>query len=130
MNKLATVFQKLISFILIALMGVVIAVSTLDLGVLIFNDIATHGIGFLVESELKEIFGLFLMILLAFELLDMIRVYIEEHVFHVEVVYLAAIIAVVRKILLLDIQKTEPVVFFGIGFVIIALAGGLHLIRK
>lgn len=130
MKNFAILFQKFIAWVLIALMSVVIGFSTLDLSVMVVKDITSHGLGFLQETELKDIFGMFLLILLAFELLDMIRVYLDDHIFHVEVVYLAAIIAVVRKILLLDIDKTEPIIFFGIGFVVLSLAGGLFLIRK
>jgi uncharacterized membrane protein (DUF373 family) len=130
MRDLIVQFQKITAYVLIVLMAVVIGFSTINLVVLVFNDLVHYGLEFLQQTELKILFGLFLLILLAFELLEMIKVYLEDNVFQVEVVYLAAIIAVVRKILLLDIEKTEPNIFFGIGFVVLSLAGGLYLIRK
>ena len=43
---------------------------------------------------------------------------------------LVAITAITRKIVILDSAKTEPIVLFGIGFIVLALTVGYYLIRR
>ena len=72
----------------------------------------------------------FLLVLIAVELLDTMKAYIEENVIHVEIVVLLAIIAIARKVILLDPAETDGVELIGIGIIIIGLAGAYYLLRK
>ena len=46
--------------------------------------------------------GGFLLVLIGIELLDTIKAYFRENTIHVEIVILLAIIAIARKVILLD----------------------------
>ena len=81
-------------------------------------------------EEAIDVFGFFLMVLIGLELLQSIRVYLEEQRVHAEVVFLVAIIAVSRKVIILDYKKTPPEMLWGIAAIILALSIGYYLVRK
>lgn len=86
---------------------------------------------FLLEfEELLDLFGIFLLVLIGIELLDTIKVYFKRNVVHVEVVVLVAIIAISRKVIVLEPGDYEPGTLIGIGIIILALAISYFLIKK
>ena len=78
--------------------------------------------------------GAFLLVLIGVELLDTIKAYFRENTIHVEIVVLLAIIAVARKVILLDPAEMSGNEFgfelMGIGVIVVGLAGGYYLIKK
>jgi uncharacterized membrane protein (DUF373 family) len=54
----------------------------------------------------------------------------EDHTIHAEMMFLVAMTAVTRKIVILDATNLDPLLVFGLGFLIIALAGGYYLIKS
>jgi len=81
-------------------------------------------------AEAIEVFGFFLMVLIGLELLESIKIYIQKHRVHAEVVFLVAIIAVSRKVIILDYSKTAPETLWGISSIILALGIGYFLVRR
>jgi uncharacterized membrane protein (DUF373 family) len=81
-------------------------------------------------SQLMELFGIFMLVLIGIELLDTIKVYLKENVVHVEVVVLVAIIAVARKVVVLKIEDIDGLKIIGVAFIIVALAVAYYLIKK
>ena len=123
-------FEKLIVSSLIIMMFLVLFLATIELGWIIIKDIITPPIVLLEINELLEIFGLFLLVLIGIELLEMIKVYIEQNVVHVEVCFTVALIAITRKIVILDIEKYSPLTLIGVGIIIIALSVGYFFIKQ
>jgi uncharacterized membrane protein (DUF373 family) len=122
--------ERIIAIVLLALMGVVVASATLEVAYeLVTGRINPPGF-FLGVSELFDVFGLFLMVLIGLELMTSIHMYLEDHKIHAEMMFLVALTAVTRKIVILDTGKTEPMVTFGIGFLVLCLAGGYYLVKK
>lgn len=124
--------EKSIIVVLIAVMSFLLLVSTLEL---IFIVIASLGSGengvLLVDLDnLLNIFGVFLLVLIGIELLDTIKVYFKENVIHVEVVILVALIAIARKVIVLDFEHYTGLEILGISAIIIALSGGYYLLKK
>lgn len=114
----------------IIMMTLVLILSTLDLAWLIVTDIITPPIVLLSVDELLEIFGFFLLIIIGIELLETIKTYFEEHVIHAEVVLEVAIIAVVRKVIILDVKDLPSLTLIGIALIIAALAGAYYLFKR
>ncbi|MDJ0555719.1 MAG: phosphate-starvation-inducible PsiE family protein [Microcoleaceae cyanobacterium MO_207.B10] len=84
----------------------------------------------LFKDTLFEIFGLFLNILIALEILENITAYLRKHVFQVELVIATSLIAVARKIIIFDIDKKTGQDLIGLGFAIIALSISFWIIRS
>jgi uncharacterized membrane protein (DUF373 family) len=74
------------------------------------------------KSTLFEIFGLFLNILIALEILENITAYQKKHVFQVELVIATSLIAVARKITIFDLDKSTGIDLIGLAFAIFSLS--------
>lgn len=122
-------FEKLVIFSLVGMMALVVALATVELGWVIVKDIITPPLFLLEINELLEIFGLFLLILIGIELLDTIKTYLAERKLHVEVVLLVAMIAIARKVIILDTEKLSAPMLLGIGAIILALTVGYYLVK-
>ncbi len=77
-----------------------------------------------------EVFGFILMVIIGLELLETIKAYLDKRVIHVEIVLLVALVAVARKIIILDYKETTPEMLFSISALVIALSGGFFMVRR
>jgi uncharacterized membrane protein (DUF373 family) len=129
MNKYLRNFEKFITVSLIIMMAVVILLATVELGWIIIKDIITPPIFLLDINELLDIFGLFLLILIGIELVETIKTYLSERVIRVEVVIIVALIAISRKVIILDVKELSSLTLIGIAAIIIALSAGYYLLK-
>jgi len=111
-------------------MSLVVLLATLELIYIIAIDISSPPIMLLEINELLSIFGYFLLILIGIELLETFRIYLQEHAINVQVVFLVAMIAIARKVITLEFDKTQDLTLIGIGFIMVSLAGAYYLIKK
>jgi len=85
---------------------------------------------FLGISELFDLFGMFMMVLIAIELLSSITMYCINKVIYIEMMFLIAITAVIRKIVVLDAKSIEPIAVIGIAAVLASLVAGYYVVKK
>ncbi|HOD35596.1 MAG TPA: phosphate-starvation-inducible PsiE family protein [Syntrophales bacterium] len=130
MTKFLQTFEKVIIVSLMAMMAFVVLISTVELGVLIIRDVISPPVIFLELDELLGIFGFFLLILIGIELLETIKIYVKDHLIRVEVVLLVALIAVARKVIILDIKDITDFKLVGIAALIVALTAGLFFLKR
>jgi len=125
-----TVKKWMIVFVLI-LMVIIVMASVVELAIVLFQEVtnSTDSSLFLDINELFRIFGFVFMILIGFELLESIEMYFNNNIIHAEVVILIAVIAVARKVILLDLEKYDPMAIIGLSFIILALGGCYFLIK-
>jgi uncharacterized membrane protein (DUF373 family) len=71
-----------------------------------------------------------MMILIGIELIETIKIYLVDESIHVEVICLVAIVAIARKVIILDVDKLPPVTLLGIAAIILALSVGYFFIKK
>jgi uncharacterized membrane protein (DUF373 family) len=132
-KKIQTFAQKAERFIiysLIFMMATVLVLATFELAFHIGRSIITPPYLLLDYNQILDLFGIFLLVLIGIELLDTIKIYFKDNVVHVEVVVLVAIIAISRKVIVLEPQDYEPGTLIGIGIIILALAVSYFLIKK
>ncbi len=130
MRVLLKKFERLVVLCLITMMVTVVLLATVELGWIIVKDILTPPVILLEIEELLEIFGFFLLILIGVELLETIKAYLNEGVVHVEVVLMVALIAVARKVIILDVKDLPSLALFGIAALILAIAGAYFLVKR
>lgn len=130
MNRFLKGFERVVVLALIGLMMLLIVAATVELIILIVGRLSSPPILRVTVAELLDMFGFFLLILIGLELLETIKAYLNEHVVHVEIVLEVALIAIARKVIILDIKKMESLSLFGIALLILALAGAYYLERK
>ena len=123
-------FEHIIVLSLIIMMVIVVVLATIELGWIIIRDIITPPIILLEIDELLEIFGFFLLVLIGIELLETIKAYLLTNVIHVEIVLEVALIAIARKVIILDIDKYESLTLVGIAALIAAVALAYLVIKR
>ena len=130
MNKFLNIFEKTIVAVLIVIMVLIIILATVVLASSLVRHLITSPGDLPGDIELLDIFGYVLLILIGIELLETIKAYLSEHVFHVEVVLEVAMIAVARKVILLDYKEYSGFTILAIAALILALAVGYYLEKR
>jgi uncharacterized membrane protein (DUF373 family) len=112
--------------------GIIIGVSILLILVICFTflqaaeDIVKTAIfsprDLLTYKELLSMLGSIFMVLIGLELLETVKIYQQKHALHVELIVDVAIIALARKIIILDYSALKLSVLIGIAVLLSALA--------
>lgn len=129
MLKLIGKVEHVINGALLAMLALVVLLATVDLGWIIVKDVLTPPIFLLDVEELLELFGAFLMVLIGLELLDTVKVFITHKTIHVEVVLLVGIIAIARKVVILEPNEMEALTLIGIAAIISSLTVGYYFVK-
>ena len=130
MNAALKKFERVIVSALIVMMILVILVSTIELGWIILKDFFNPPRFFLEISDLLEIFGFFLLVLIGIELLETIKTYLNEQIVHVEIVLEVGLIAIARKVIILDIEKYDGITIIGVASLILAVSAAYFVIKR
>ena len=123
-------FEKIITFALILLLVVVLLAAVADLAWTLIQDLLSPPVLLLGVDELLNIFGWFLLVLVGIELLDTIKAYLVEHVVHEEVIVTAAMVAVLRKVIILDIKKLDSLTLIGLAVIIAAVTAAYWIVKR
>ncbi len=124
-------YEKVMIQALMVMMAIVLGLATLDLGWLIIKDIMHPPYFLLSVDDLLEIFGLFMLVVIGIELLEtIIKTYVTQGQPHYEVVLSVAIIAIARKVIILDLKEVASLSLIGIASIIVALTVGYYLMKR
>lgn len=123
-EKIETILAKFLSLTMI----LIIIVATIDLVRVVITDIFSEP-RMLLSIGLFEFFGMFLNILIALEILENITAYLRKHVIQVELVIVTSLVAIARKIIILDLDKTPSLSIIGLGVAIFSLSISYLIIR-
>ncbi|MBN1432552.1 MAG: phosphate-starvation-inducible PsiE family protein [Methanomicrobiaceae archaeon] len=129
--KIITDIEMIIYLILMVILIAILIFSTYELAFLIINALFFDET--LLKLETKGIlaaFEFFLLILIGLELMETIKSFLETKKIQVEIVIILAIIAVARKIIIIDPMTITNDVLLGIGVVVFALTAGYFFIKK
>jgi len=131
MEKFLKKFERIIVISLLVMMALVVLLGTIELAAIILDQmLQPPRLILLGMSELLAIFNFFLLVLIGLELIEVIKVYLVDEQVHVEVIFLVAIIAVARKVIVLDVKGLDPLVSLGMAAIIVSLAGGYYLLKR
>ena len=123
-NKIQKFTAKVLSFVMIF----VILVSVWDLIIVTLEEFTTQPV--LVGHQiLFKLFGLFLDVLIALEILENITAYLENNVVQMELVLVTSLIAMARKIIIFDFNKAGGFDLIGVATAILALSLSYFIIR-
>jgi uncharacterized membrane protein (DUF373 family) len=120
--------ESLVSKVLSIAMVIVILFAVYDLSIFLITDLTSISSERFSQTLLK-IFGLFLNVLIALEILENITAYLKKHVIQVELVIVTSLIAVSRKIIILDLEKTSGIDLIALAMTIFALSISYWIIR-
>lgn len=110
------------------LMTVVIVFGVIDVMYLIYEFLRTPPYFVLRMSDILELFGAFLGVLIAIEIFVNITVYLRKDVIHVNIVLATALMAIARKVIILDFSQIDASYVFAVAAVVLSMSIGYWLI--
>jgi len=122
--------ERFIIISLIFMMIIVVFLSTIELGWVIISDIISPPVLLLEINELMEIFGFFLLVLIGIELLETIKAYLIDGVVHVEIVFEVALLAIARKVIILDIAHYDGFRLLSLAALIVSVSIGFFVVKR
>jgi uncharacterized membrane protein (DUF373 family) len=122
MHRILRLAAYVLSFamVLVILVGVVSVVHTL------YMNLATPPY-FLIPDIIKT-FGAFLAVLIAYEIFANITLYIRSDVFPMKLVVATALMAIARKVIILEMDEYTALDLVGIGAIVLGLGIAYWLI--
>jgi uncharacterized membrane protein (DUF373 family) len=131
MEKFLRKFENSIVIALLGMMVVVVSLAMIELGVIIYRQMVSPPLYILLDlDDMLKIFGFFFMILIGLELIETIKVYLSKEIIPVEVIFLVAIIAITRKVIILDYKNLNPLTLIGMAAIILSLSIGYYVVKK
>ena len=124
LGKLISVAVRLMAI----LMTAVILWGVLDIVWVLYEKLAEPPYGLLSISDILETFGAFMAVLIAIEIFINITVYLREDVIHVKIVMATALMAIARKIIILDTDKMDHTYLYGLAAILLAMSIGYWLV--
>ena len=123
-------FEAVITRVLLVMMAIVVLLATVELGWILVKDVLTPPLFLLEIEQLLELFGQFLLVLIGVELLHTVKNQIESREIHLEAMIAVALIAVARKIIVLEPKGLPEGTLLGIAALVLALTVGYYLVRR
>src|SRR5271170_5224219 len=128
MLKLLGRFELIVNTALLCLMCVVVLLTTVDVGWMILKDISAPPMFMLTPGEILDLFAAMLVVLIGVELLDTIKVYIIDKKIRVELILSVGLVAITRKVIILDSTHADGLSLIGMAAVILSLAASYVLV--
>jgi uncharacterized membrane protein (DUF373 family) len=133
-HSLIKKFEVGVFYILSAIIVLYIAVEIIELvyqfgkALLTSGDTTTRLL--ITKEQTALVLPVFFNILIAIELIDTFNIYIKEHSIKVQSILLIGLIAIGRKLLVLDLGHADGLSNIGLASIIIALSLGYYLVKK
>lgn len=127
-------FEIAVFYILSAIIVLFIIVEIIELiyqfgkALIVFDDTTTRLL--VTKEQMALIIPVFFNILIAIELIDTFNIYIKDHSIKVQSILLIGLIAIGRKLLVLDLGHADGLSNIGLASIIIALSLGYYFVKK
>lgn len=115
---------------LAVLMTLVIMWSVADVAWVLYERAIASPVGLLNVTDILASFGAFMAALIAIEIFLNIVLYLRDDVLHVKLVLATALMAIARKVIVLDYKTLEPEYIWATAAVVFALSIGYWLVAK
>jgi len=129
LDKVIEKFEFAVTLALLLMMALIVVGSVVELARIMFIELVDGPVYLFQLQDIIGFLGFFLVVLIALELMESVWVYVKDHTIHVKVMFEIAIIAVTRKIILLE-PGSEPLYLLGIAALVISLAGGYYVVTR
>ncbi len=120
--------ENIVSKIMAIALVFIIFIALLDLLRVLTVDLFINDPKWTFTAPLLKIFGMFLNVLIALELMENVTAYLRKHVIQLELVIVTALTAVARKIVIFD-SKTEGDIT-GLAIAVLGLAISYWIVRR
>jgi uncharacterized membrane protein (DUF373 family) len=125
-------FEALVALVLTVTIGAVVIVALYRLGAEVVATLVLGSLNPLDHVVFQRVFGQILTVLIALEFNHTLRYVVagEQSIIQTKVVVLIAVLAIARKVIVLDLPSTAGITLIGLGFLVLALGVAYRLIRE
>ena len=131
--KISHQFDKIITSLLLGVGMILITVQTIsliwELGKTIYYRFTEAGLDYAPEYG-RTVIVLFFNVLLALEIMETVKVSSSAHDVKIRIILLVCLIAISRKVLMLDLGHPEPIVELALAALVIAFAFSYYLVTR
>jgi uncharacterized membrane protein (DUF373 family) len=121
-------FETYINWAVLLMMALVVLMLTIGFAIDLGRDILSYPTGRINNEQIYALFSNLLVILIGLELMHTVKVYLQDHTVHVEVILAVALVALARKVV--AVNPADPTNSAGLALLIIALAASHWLLRR
>jgi uncharacterized membrane protein (DUF373 family) len=121
-------FETWINWAVLLMMALVVLLLVIGFGIDLGREILVYPTGTISNEQISALFSDLLVILIGLELMHTVRVYLQDHTVHVEVILAVALVALARKVIAVNLKDQASAI--GLALLIIALAGSHWLLRR
>ena len=133
MEKISFQFDRFITYLLLIVGMVLISVQTItliwEMGKSIYYRFGEAGLAYAPEYG-KTVVVLFFNVLLALEILETVKVSSSSHDVKIRIILLVCLIAISRKVLMLDLGHPEPLVEIALAALVLAFSISYFLVTR
>jgi uncharacterized membrane protein (DUF373 family) len=124
-------FEQVVSLVLTLLVSIVIAAAVIELTFSLMKVLISGLLDPAQPEVFQDIFSMILTVLIALEFNHSIISVLERKrsIVHVQTVVLIALIALVRKFIILDVRGVQPTTLIGLAIALLALGAVHWLVR-
>ena len=112
------------------MMVVVIIMGVVDVAWTLYQRVFDAPRFVMTIPDILATFGAFMAVLIAIEIFINITIYLREDVIHVKIVIATALMAVARKVIILDMEEAVPLDLFGLAALVLAASLAYWLVHK
>ncbi len=114
--------------VLAVLMTLVILWGVADVVLVLYQELKKPPVMMLTITDILALFGAFMAVLIAIEILINIIIYLREDVIHVKIVMATALMAISRKVIIMDFTKISSDYVLSVGVVVLSMSVGYWLV--
>lgn len=112
------------------LMTIIIFLGVIDVAWMLYQKIIAPPTFVLSIGDILATFGAFMVVLIAIEIFQNIVLYLRDNVIHVKIVLATALMAIARKVIILDFNDLSPLYVFGTAAVLLATGITYYFVHK
>ena len=116
--------------ILAILMVLVIFLGVADVVYVLYKQLIEPPFMLLDVSEIFKTFATFLAVLIAIEIYQNIVLYLRTDIIPLKLVIATALMAIARKVIIIDFKEVSAMYIFAVGVVVLALGITYYLLGK
>lgn len=108
--------------VLAILMVFVVLMGVVDVAWTMYQKLVAPPTYILTIADILATFGSFMAVLIAIEIFVNITIYLREDIIHVKIVLATALMAIARKVIILDLETIEAPYLWGIAAIVFSLS--------
>jgi uncharacterized membrane protein (DUF373 family) len=115
---------------LVVLMTLVIVWGVADVIWVLYERLREPPLLLLTISDILSTFGAFIAVMIAIEIFENLTIYLRQNVIEVELVMATGLMAIARKVIVLDYKELSPEYVWATAGVVLAMSVGYWLVRR